>query len=88
MVCGGDNTGVDDGMGHSDVLVMVCAVDSMWWWYGYHGIALVHSPCSRPSSSGTAMKLGQKHKDVDTFVTKLEEEGQSELGVGQVWGAE
>lgn len=34
------------------------------------------------ASSGTAMKLGQKNKDVDSFVTKLEEEGQSEVKGG------
>ena len=38
------------------------------------------------ASSGTAMKLGQKNKDVDSFVTKLEEEGQSEVKGGAKWG--
>ncbi|KAL5479170.1 hypothetical protein EMCRGX_G022660 [Ephydatia muelleri] len=39
-------------------------------------------PVVSRASSGTAMKLGQKHKDVDTFVTKLEEEGQRLTPVG------
>ena len=34
---------------------------------------------SRPASSGRAMKLGTKAKDVDTFVDKLKMEGQSKL---------
>lgn len=34
---------------------------------------------SKPSSSGKALKLGSKKKDVDTFVGQLESEGQSML---------
>lgn len=35
-----------------------------------------YTPPSKPSSTGRAMKLGSKNKDVDTFVDQLKSEGQ------------
>jgi len=52
--------------------------------YMYHDAAIMFASrcvdfclCSRARPSGTAMKLGRKGKDVDSFVDKLVQEGES-----------
>lgn len=44
--------------------------------YGHAGGGPSSRQPSRPRSSGSAMKLGKKGKDIDSFVDKLEQEGE------------